>query len=294
MITVVTSFKGSSIIRSSGKEHFYSPNLHHGNKWKLKSLIDDISVNIYDTQLLISGMLDSQLSSASPASVALLYAAGLLTSFSPCAISLLPLTLAYLGTSEEDAVGGFSIAGNIKLVKSISYAAGLAITLAAFGLGAALLGQLFGSSSTNTFGNLPSLLAAAISFIMGLNLLGVVQFSFPSPGENSNILFFANKLPAYAQAFVLGASSAVISSPCSSPVLSSLLAFVASSGRPAIGSIFLFIFSLGYATPVVAAGALSGAANTLYTSKGIPWINNTLASVLVGFGTYSLLDYVWK
>ena len=101
---------------------------------------------------------------------------------------------------------------------------------------------------------------------------------------------FANKLPPAAQAFFLGGSSALVSSPCSSPVLTSLLAFVASSGKPALGGAFLFVYSLGYATPVVVAAGLSGAANTLYSSKGLPWINNVLAAVLVAFGTYNLLE----
>jgi len=256
------------------------------------SILDDVAMSLYDSQLLLSDLVETQLKTATPASLGLLYAAGLLTSFSPCSISLLPLTLAYLGGADETP--NMSSAGavviNAKVIKSVSYAAGLAFTLASFGLFAALLGQLFGSSASSNFGTLPALASASVSIVMGLNLLDIVQFSFPSPGEDGNILSFAKKLPSSAQAFVLGSSSALVSSPCSSPVLTSLLAFVASSGRPALGGAFLFVYSLGYATPVVAAAGLSGAANTLYTSRGFPWINIALASILISVGTYSCLD----
>ena len=254
----------------------------------LPNLVDEVSVGLYDAQLLFSGLVDSQLSTASPISLGVLYAAGLLTSFSPCVVSLLPLTLMYLGTAGEDATR------EEKLVKSAFYAAGLASTLAFFGLAAAFLGQLFGSSATNTAGSLPSLIFAVISITMGLNLLDVIRINFPSPGEDDSVMSFANKLPPAAQAFVLGGSSALVSSPCSSPVLTSLLAFVASSGKPFTGACFLFVYSLGYATPVVAAGAISGAANSLYSSRGLPFVNLAMASLLVGFGTFSALDVVFS
>ena len=251
------------------------------------SSLEDLGVSLYDAQLLMSDLVETQLTTTSPAGLGVLYGAGLLTSFSPCAVSLLPLTLAYLGGAENGDAGNRS-----KLVKSISYAGGLATTLSAFGLFAALLGQLFGSSSTSALGALPAVLSASVSIVMGLNLLDVVRITFPSPGEGGSVVSFANKLPASAQAFFLGGSSALVSSPCSSPVLTSLLAYVASSGKPALGGAFLFVYSLGYATPVVVAAGLSGVANTLYSSKGLPWINNILAAVLVAFGTYNLLEQI--
>ena len=43
-------------------------------------------------------------------------------------------------------------------------------------------------------------------------------------------------LPSAGKAFLLGASSALLSSPCSSPVLATLLTFCASTGSPLLGS----------------------------------------------------------
>jgi len=257
------------------------------------SALDDVGLALYDTQLWASGLVDSQLTSATPTSLVLLYAAGLLTAFSPCSISLLPLTLAYLGGADNSAnVSEPSSNASKLLVKSGSYAAGLATTLASLGLAAAFLGQVFGASGvSNLLGDFPGLATALFSLFMGLNLLQLVQFSFPSFVASSSL---GKEESGLRQAFLLGGSSALIASPCSSPVLASLLAFVANSGNPSLGALFLFTFSLGYATPVVLAGALSGSANTLFSSRGAPWVNNALASFLIAFGTYSSLDSLSK
>lgn len=269
------------------------------------SFLEDLSVTAYDAQLFMSSTVETQLQTASWTSCGVLYLAGLLTSFSPCAISLLPLTLAYLGASS--AGGGDVVDTRRAMLKSVGYAAGLASTFAAFGLASALLGQLFGSSATTSLGGsgLPTLFTALVSVVMGLNLLDIVQFSFPSlviaapaigdsggSSTNTAAQSLAFKVPEVVQAFALGSSSTLIASPCSSPVLTSLLAFVATSGNPSLGAVFLFIFSLGYATPVVAAASISGLANSIYSAKGIPWFNTAIAAVLISFGTYSALDSV--
>lgn len=61
------------------------------------------------------------------------------------------------------------------------------------------------------------------------------------------------------------------------------------------GAIFLFTYSLGYATPVVVAGALSGkAAGGLFKSGGASWANSAFASLLIFYGTYTAFDNISK
>jgi cytochrome c biogenesis protein CcdA len=240
----------------------------------------DIGVDLYDAQLTVSQFIESQLSTASPTSIAFLYGAGLLTAFSPCSISLLPLTLTYLGGSEATKSSSQSIddtSDDVKekeskkqrkvLTRSSLYASGLATTLTLFGLSAALLGNVFGNSGV--IGDASALLSSVLFLSMGLYLLGLINIDFPSieakfkgnsnSEDNEGLLSSGS-----AQAFFFGATSALVASPCSSPVLTSLLAFVAASGDATIGAIFLFTYSLGYATPVVLAGALSSSAVGIY------------------------------
>ena len=94
----------------------------------------DLSVAIYDSQLLFSTAVSHELSSPSVASFIILYLAGMLTSLSPCSIGMLPITLSYLSSSDK---------GNLAS-RTIFYAIGLASAFAGLGLSAALAGQLFG------------------------------------------------------------------------------------------------------------------------------------------------------
>jgi hypothetical protein len=63
---------------------------------------EDLTVSLYDFQLKFSDAIESQLSSFSFLGISLVFIAGLLSAFSPCEISLLPLTFAYLGSSQND------------------------------------------------------------------------------------------------------------------------------------------------------------------------------------------------
>jgi cytochrome c-type biogenesis protein len=145
-----------------------------------------------------------------------------------------------------------------------------------------------GSSST-VVGVVVSSITGVLILVMGLNLLGIVKFEFPSLDLNNSVKSVDGNL----RAFLVGATTAVVASPCSSPVLSSLLTAVAASGNPVLGTTLLFSYSLGYATPVVAAGALSGSVTTAANKQGFPVVNTVLASALVGCGTYSVLNSVY-
>jgi cytochrome c biogenesis protein CcdA len=59
-----------------------------------------------------------------------------------------------------------------------------------------------------------------------------------------------------------------------------------------IGAIFLFAYSLGYATPVVVAA--SSAVGGLGKGEGATWANSAFASLLIFYGTYTAFDNVSK
>ena len=92
---------------------------------------------------------------------------------------------------------------------------------------------------------------------MGLNLLNILQLKFPSIELNIMKSNENNKNTSeYLQALTFGASSALLETPCTSPILASLLTYVSTmkANSPLIGTFLLFFFSLGYATPLVSAG----------------------------------------
>jgi cytochrome c-type biogenesis protein len=115
------------------------------------------------------------------------------------------------------------------------YYLGLATTLTIFGLSAALLGTLFGSSGG--FSDAAGLVSSAVLIAMGLYLLEIIQFEFPSFETDVNKIAGV-EIPANLQSFLFGATTALIASPCSSPVLTSLLAIVAASGSILLRTVF--------------------------------------------------------
>ena len=220
---------------------------------------------------------------------------GVLASLSPCAMSMLPLTVAYL--SSESREGKKYEDGGTLVFLSLLYAAGLAGMLAVLGLAATLAGQVWGSLFASS--RVLPLGAAAFATWSGLSLLGLVELYIPSvdPDEFTPSTPAASTFIRGSRALAFGAASALVSSPCSSPVLASLLGFVASSGDTVLGLFLLASFTAGYVTPVVAAGIFGATAtsNAAMNADGIGEVSSqVLASLLIAYGVYSGLDAAFQ
>lgn len=288
------STEGSCFKTIKSTQYFeLHPQIYLDRNIYVKLSIDDVSMQVYDTQLWFSDFVESQISNAGPLSLILLYASGLLTAFSPCVLGLLPLTLAYLGIEETDS--NRMEESNTRLIKAISYAFGMSVLFCLFGISAAFLGQAL--SPSTTIRTVAGMFLSVVTILMGLNLLELIQLTFPdfsnvfnvnSSDSSSEKSKFQSSI---AEPFLFGASSAIIGSPCSSPVLASLIAIIGSSGKPILGIIFLFAYSLGYVTPVITAGFLSGSVNAMLSrGKNTGWINDAFASILITFGVYKTLE----
>ncbi len=170
-----------------------------------------------------------------PFTVILIFSAGLLTSLGPCSLSLLPVTIAYIGATKKNQH------------KLISFSGGIVFSLVTLGALSGFLGRIYGQipSFYNSF-------VAFIVIIMGLNLLGFLKFQLPN---GPDIKLIEEKIPPFLAPFALGITFGLASSPCITPVLASLLAWVSQAQNPTISIIFLFFFGLGQITPIVIAGA---------------------------------------
>ncbi|HOY61705.1 MAG TPA: cytochrome c biogenesis protein CcdA [bacterium] len=175
------------------------------------------------------------------------FAAGLLTSLTPCVYPMIPITAAYLGG--RGAGGSFRRSVGL----SACYILGLALMYSALGAVAALSGVIFGSWAGNPYLNL---FIAVFFVLLGLSMLDV--FSLPMPG-------FMAKLSAgggaggYAGAFMVGVVSSLVSTPCTAPVVMAILTLVATTGNVAYGASLLFVFALGMGLLLAVVGASAGA-----------------------------------
>ncbi len=175
----------------------------------------------------------------------LVFIGGLVTSISPCILSMVPLLVSYIGGyGEGPRSRGFLL--------SLSFVAGLAVTFALLGFIAAYFGRIFGQ-----IGAVWYYILAAVAIIMGLQLLGVLTFNLPGL---KNIPL---KKAGLGGALTMGMLFGLVASPCATPVLAVIITYAAAQAEPFYGSGLLFIYGLGHGMPLLAAGTFTGMARNL-------------------------------
>jgi len=170
----------------------------------LIDMLDQLQTQLYHLEQYADRLVTSQLTHLSFVSIAVIFLAGLLTSLTPCMLSMLPITVAY--------IGGYENKGRLAAFwQSTWFSLGLATTLAGLGLIAATLGKVYGQVGIG----LP-IIVSAIAILMGLNLLELLPLRFPSLGATD---WITGDFPPILRSYLLGLTFGLIASPCSTPVL---------------------------------------------------------------------------
>jgi len=176
------------------------------------------------------------------------FVAGIVSSFSPCVLSTIPLIVGY--------VGGYARKDQKLAYKySFIFCLGIVITFTSLGIASALLGRLFTGAGRWWY-----IVLGGIMLFVGLQLIGVIEI-----GKNSCRM--PNRRKGLAGAFFLGILGGVLSSPCSTPILAAILAFVASKGNILLGIIMLFVYSIGHCILIFIAGTSVGLVEEISSSS---------------------------
>lgn len=171
---------------------------------------------------------------------------GLISSISPCSLSMLPLIIGY--------IGGYSNEKPLKtLLQMIVFVIGSGIVFSIIGAICALTGKMF-------IGN-PyfALIVASIVMIMGLKILGFLEFDLPPIIKEIPKNEFNND---FLYPLILGAVFALIGTPCSTPILASIMAFASISAKISSAVIMLFLFSIGQGLILILAGFITSKIKT--------------------------------
>lgn len=202
--------------------------------------------------------------------IALIFAAGVLTSLTPCVYPMLPITVSIIGSQSKSQ--------RQSIRYSLLYVIGLALVYAVLGVFAARSGQLFGTVASHP---ITLSVVALFCLAMALWILGWLPLPQIMPSMVIRTRFSTFNV------FIAGCLSGLVMAPCTSPVLGMLLMYVAAEGSQLWAALLMFTFAFGMSTLLILAGSFSGLVN-LFPASG-NWLNISkwcLAALMTGTAVY--------
>jgi thiol:disulfide interchange protein len=206
--------------------------------------------------------------------IAAVFAAGLLTSLTPCVYPMLPITVSVVGSQARGRVQS--------ILYSFIYVLGLSLVYAALGVLAASSGVLFGTVASHP---VTLLLVAGFCLFMAAWMLGWVRLPM-----GLMVPEFKSKSAPF-NVFLAGALSGLVMAPCTSPVLGMLLMYVAGAGDRLWAALLMFVFAFGMSALLIVVGSFSGVLSMLPRSG--PWLNFikwVFAILMAGAAVYLIIQ----
>lgn len=191
------------------------------------------------------------------------FSGGVLASISPCTLGILPIIAGYVGGIEKEKNNFYTF------IKLLFFVFGLSTILTVIGIFCAVTGKVF----TALGGNYWIIFIASLIMVFGLNLLGIVEIPVPN---------FVKRMPKskgrslIVYPFILGFLFALAATPCSTPILASIMSFAALSKNTFYAALLLFLFSLGQGLIIILTGIFTSFVKNI---KGI----NKYGSILMKF-----------
>ena len=219
-----------------------------------------------------------QQSTSLPLRLLIVLLLGLLMSLTPCIYPMIPITAGIL-----QAQASSSVLKNFLL--SLSYSLGIATTFAILGLLAAFAGQAMGTILINPYFIIP--LVALLAYL-AFAMIGAYEMYIPSflQARTTNV-----QGGSHLSAFLFGAVSGTVASPCLSPGLVLLLSVVTALQNKMLGFVFLFVFGIGLSIPLLLIGTFSSSLNVL--PRAGMWmveVKRVFGFILLGMCFYFLLN----
>lgn len=225
--------------------------------------------------MVLSGLTES-LQHHPLAAIAALFAAGLVTSLSPCIYPMIPITVGLIGGTTRARTPRRRVVG-----LTLTYVLGLALFYALLGLAAGLSGTLFGTVASNPWVRLA---VGNLLVVFALGLLDVIPMNAPQ-----RLAAWAAGLTggSYPAVFLLGATSGIVAAPCGAPAFGAVLTWVATTKSGVLGFFYLFVFSLGMTAVLAVVGLFSGTLAALpKPGPWMVWIKRAAAVVLLLVAEY--------
>jgi thiol:disulfide interchange protein DsbD len=205
------------------------------------------------------GRIDSALKSRSLLAVLpIFFVLGLLLSFTPCVLPMLPiLSSIIVGESGHQRNGGDQLLTRTRgFVLALAYALGMAIVYTALGVAAGLAGEGLAAALQQ-----PWVLAlfAALLVALALSMFGFYELQLPSAWQTRLAQASGRSSGGtLAGVFTMGAISALIVGPCVAAPLAGALLYISQTRDVVIGGSALFAMAAGMSVPLLLVGVSAG------------------------------------
>jgi thiol:disulfide interchange protein DsbD len=177
---------------------------------------------------------------------------GLLLSFTPCVLPMIPILSSIIVGDRAAAAGskarGFSLA--------LAYSLGMALVYTSLGVAAGLAGEGLAAAL-----QAPAVLATfgALLVLLALSMFGFYELQLPASLQ-ARLANLSNEQRAgsHAGVFAMGAISALIVGPCVAAPLAGALLYISQTRDVVVGGAALFAMACGMSVPMLLVGLSAG------------------------------------
>jgi len=219
--------------------------------------------------------LEQALANSSWLVVPLVFIGGAATGMNPCVYPTIPVIIGFIsGQKSQTKARGLALA--------LTFVLGLAVTYVVLGVTVGFIGDVLGLSRAGWM-----YIVAAVCILVGLNMAGLlpINFSTWAPAQSK-----WSEMSGFAGALVLGMLFGLVASPCAMPILTLILALIASKGEVAYGSVLMFTYAIGHGLPLIIIGTVAGALTSLERFTGYSVVIQRVGGwMLIDVGAY----FIW-
>lgn len=185
---------------------------------------------------------------------AVFFVLGLLLSFTPCVLPMVPILSSLLvGDQAQQESRGQAVGRGRGLGLAVAYVLGMSLVYTAAGVAAGLTGASLAATLQT-----PWVLTvfALLLGLLALAMFDVITVQVPSSWQTS-LSRGVNRLPGgrFTGAFAMGAVSALIVGPCVAAPLAGALLYISQTGDVVVGGVALFAMAWGMGVILLVAGA---------------------------------------
>jgi cytochrome c-type biogenesis protein len=213
----------------------------------------------------------------------LAFGAGFLSFISPCCLPLYPAFLSYItGVSVSAIKEENAMLQRKSLLHTLFFLIGFSLIFIAIGFGTSFIGSWF-----KNYQSLLQQVGAIFIIFFGFVVVGVFKPSFLMKDKK---LTFTNKPSGYIGSTLIGIAFAAGWTPCTGPILVSVIALAATN--PGSGILYMTAYSLGFAIPFLILSFFIGRLN--WIKKHNTMIVKVGGYVMIGMGIVLYFDWMTK